>query len=133
MAIDSLDHVNIRSSCMAATLDFYGNVLGMTVEAAPGSPAPMAGAWILAGDGRPAVHVGPSEGPDFLGQDVDWTDVSGSARVHHVAFNGSDHDAMRQRLEAAGLHPRYNDIPAVGLRQIFIEDPNGILLEFNFR
>ena len=52
--------------------------------------------------------------------------------VHHIALNCSGFDAMIARLDAAGMGRQVNDLRSIGLRQIFIHDPNDIVLELNF-
>ena len=37
------------------------------------------------------------------------------------------------RFAQLGLDWRARDIPAIGLRQLFVSEPNGTLLELNFR
>jgi catechol 2,3-dioxygenase-like lactoylglutathione lyase family enzyme len=134
MAINALDHVNIRTSLMVESLAFYGEMLGMTVTVPPGMDDISDNAWIVADDGRPVVHLNRVlEGSDFLGDDRDWSVLRGSARVHHVAFDCADYDAFRARLAGAGLALRFNDVTAINLRQIFVHDPNDILIELNFR
>jgi hypothetical protein len=39
---------------------------------------------------------------------------------------------LRERLDRHGLKYHPNDSLAIGLRQIFLEDPNGLKLELNF-
>jgi hypothetical protein len=39
---------------------------------------------------------------------------------------------MIARLKSRRLDHRLNTVPAVGLRQVFTLDPNGVLLELNF-
>jgi catechol 2,3-dioxygenase-like lactoylglutathione lyase family enzyme len=51
----------------------------------------------------------------------------------HVAFACRDYDAVRAKLGRHGLEMSFNDVPQIGLRQIFVNDPNGITLELNFR
>ena len=133
MAIISLDHVNIRTSRLEASLAFYVDVLGLTAGLVPGSHDLSRGAWIMAGDGRAAIHLNLAlPGPDFLGETKDWSSVAGTGRVHHVAFACTDFDAVHQRLAEAGVPMKLNIVEAVNLKQIFVEDPNGVLLELNF-
>jgi hypothetical protein len=40
---------------------------------------------------------------------------------------------MRDRLDRMGLHHRGNHVIAIDLKQIFVRDPNGVLLELNYR
>jgi len=53
--------------------------------------------------------------------------------VHHVALDCSGFAAMEERLAALGLPYRTNHVAAVDLRQIFVRDPGGVLIELNFR
>lgn len=134
MSVNALDHVNIRTSLMDESIAFYRNMLGMTVTPGPGMSDTSENAWIVADDGRPVVHLNRVlEGSDFLGDDRDWSALRGSARVHHVAFDCADYDGFRARLAAAGLALRFNDVTSINLRQIFVHDPNDILIELNFR
>jgi len=134
MPVNTLDHVNIRTSLMAESLAFYGDVLGMAVTGTPGTENINEGAWVTAADGRPVVHLNlAKDGRDFLGDDHDWSAVRGSARVHHVAFDCEDYDALVGRIAKAGLSARFNLVEAINLRQVFVHDPNGILIELNFR
>ena len=134
MAINALDHVNIRTSLMVESIAFYGEMLGMSVTVPPGAKDISDNAWIVADDGRPVVHLNRVlEGSDFLGDDRDWSALRGSARVHHVAFDCTDYEAFRARLVEAGFALKFNDVTAINLRQIFVHDPNDILIELNFR
>jgi catechol 2,3-dioxygenase-like lactoylglutathione lyase family enzyme len=51
--------------------------------------------------------------------------------VDHVAFNGDDYDEAASRLERHGVEAKRNTVPEVGLRQLFVEDPNGVKIEIN--
>lgn len=53
--------------------------------------------------------------------------------LHHVALDCSGHAATIERLDNLGIAFRSNDLPAIALRQVFVTDPNGVLLELNFR
>ena len=53
--------------------------------------------------------------------------------VDHLAFVAGDHDAIVARLDAAGVHAVSNEMPAAGLRQLFLDDPNGVRIELNVR
>lgn len=134
MSINALDHVNIRTSLMGESIAFYGEALGMTVTVPPDMTDVSENAWIVADDGRPVIHLNRVlEGSDFLGDDRDWSDMRGSARVHHIAFDCADYDGFCARFAQAGLAMRFNDVTAINLRQIFVHDPNDILIELNFR
>jgi hypothetical protein len=49
-----------------------------------------------------------------------------------VAFAAVDYDAFVQRIKGLNLPYRTRDAMA-GLRQIYVIDPNDVLIELNFR
>ncbi len=50
----------------------------------------------------------------------------------HVAFRGGDFEGMREKLRAAKLAFRDRVVPGTGLKQIFVPDPEGVMVELNF-
>jgi hypothetical protein len=48
-------------------------------------------------------------------------------------LRGGDHEALVARLEAGGIDVVSNDVPAAGIRQPFLHDPNGVRIELNVR
>jgi catechol 2,3-dioxygenase-like lactoylglutathione lyase family enzyme len=134
MQIDKIDHVNIRTSDVLATSGFFASVLGMNIIPTPGQPDLTKSAWICDMDGRAAVHV---TGPGTL---YPWEDKAnppspsapGSGRIHHVAFACTGYEEMLRRLAETGMDYTPNEVAQAGLRQVFITDPNGIILELNF-
>ena len=135
MKVKRLDHVNIRSTCVPETLAFYTNVLGMTGRLAPGGTDINKNAWIYDDGDQPVIHLGgfggryPGDGIMTTGQ----TPSAGSGAIHHVALECSGYDEMLDRLKSHNLTLAFNDVPQVGLRQIFVQDPNEIVFELNFR
>ena len=119
MAVQGLDHVNIRTSDLERCRAFYCGILDFEEGYRPpfGSP----GAWFYAG-GRPVVHVSLADEPR-----------EGRSAVDHVAFATRGYDAMRSRLEERGVPYRSREVPDNPVRQIFITDPDGIVVELNFR
>jgi catechol 2,3-dioxygenase-like lactoylglutathione lyase family enzyme len=129
MPAEQLEHFTVRCADLDATRDFYAAILGLTVGPRPDFP--FKGHWLYCG-GVPVVHL----------VDKAETEQRHSDRAHigpdtgaldHVAFRGKDIDAMRATLKAAGLAFRETGVPGARLRQIFVSDPNGILVELNFR
>ena len=144
MTVRKLDHYNILTPKYEETLAFYGDLLEMKVGPTPVGDVTR-GAWICDDAGLPIVHVqkvdpadpakkfadvrrrlGDTMGPSTV------ADLHGSGSVEHVALQCEGHDRLLARLVAAGLEPRSNAVPGMRLRQIFIADPNGIVLELNF-
>jgi hypothetical protein len=69
---------------------------------------------------------------DNLRTSIELEDLHRSASIEHVAFACHDYDAVRDKLGTHGLEMSFNDVPQIGLRQIFVNEPNGITLEPNF-
>ena len=132
MAIQVLNHFSVRTADMRRSRDFYVKVLGFVEGDRP--PFPFPGYWLYC-DGIPVVHVIGAE-PDndaglegYLGA---RSGAAGGGSLDHIAFTASDLEAMRRRLEALGVEFAERDVPLLGLKQLFVTDPDGITLELNF-
>ena len=55
-----------------------------------------------------------------------------SGVVHHVAFISRGFADMQQRLEAKGFKYDSRQVPGGDLWQIFVDDPNGVMIELNY-
>src|SRR5579875_261763 len=144
--IRNLDHVNIVTKKFAETIRFYTEVLGMKNAGLPGGMVSNKNASICDDNNNAVLHVqgvDPDDPqPTFdsirrrlgnLRTSIGLEDLDGSASIEHVAFACSDYEAVRSRLASHGLEMRFNEVPQMSLRQIFVNDPNGITLELNFR
>ena len=135
----SLNHFSIRTLDLAATQTFYVSVLGLQVGPRPDFPFP--GCWLYQGPldsyANAAVHVIGIDAKDssglsnYLG-DREATDLQGSGALDHVAFFATGLADMLVRLQTQGLTPRRRDVPGLGLHQLFLDDPNGIVVELNY-
>jgi len=130
--VDAIDHVNIRTPDVIGTGRFFADVLAMTVTLSPGDPDPARAAWICDADGRAVVHLATCDILYPWEESAPAAPSGGSGRLHHVAFRCTDYEAMAERLTAQGHAFRRNEVPQASLRQLFVEEPNGILLELNF-
>ena len=118
--LKGLDHVNISTPDMAATLQFFEDMFGLEARPAPGAD-PAVNSWLHQADGRAPVHV------NLRGT------KSGDGPINHIAFACDNYEAMRERLVAAGHGLREIDNSATtGARQIFVRSPDGALIELNF-
>ena len=132
MPVVGLDHLNIRTSDPAATIAFYRDVLGMKFSDLIGFEEKLKGGWMLDEAARPVIHIGHSDLQYPSDPTSPWHPASGSGSVHHVALACEDRVAMTARLNEHGCAIVENRVPRVGLVQLFISDPTGILLELNF-
>ncbi len=135
----TLNHYSIRTTDLEGCRDFYANVLGLTVGPRPDFPFP--GAWMYRGDhgdiANAVVHIigidqkktGGLEG--YLG-DRDEAGLQGSGAVDHIAFFADGLGAMLAHLDGTGVPYRERTVPGIGLHQVFIDDPQGIMIELNY-
>ena len=119
--VDALQHINLRSSNLDRSRDFYVDVIGLQVGPRP--PIASTGYWLYLG-AIPVVHL-VQRMPDEPSQ-------SGSGAVDHVAFHGVDFETTRARFNAWGIVFREAVIPRDGTRQLFVHDPDGLKIELNF-
>ena len=128
MALEALEHYTINCADLAATRDFYQDVLGLTEGFRPALG--FAGHWLYCGD-VPVVHLLGRDGAAPENGGAEQGGATGS--FDHIAFRGRDAHAMIARLKAGNIPFRENRVTDVNLHQLFVRDPNGILVEMNFR
>ena len=122
MSVGVLDHFNIRTRNLGDTVRFYEDVLGLEKGARPNFAFP--GAWMYS-EGKPVVHL----------VDISPTDEAqkpDSGVVHHVAFISTGFAGMQQRLASKGMKFDSRQVPGGDLWQIFVNDPNGVMIELNY-
>lgn len=132
MAVSALEHVTIRCAQLKRTRDFYVDLIGLIEGARPDFP--FRGHWLYLG-GVPVVHlVEASDNAGAWGRDlVIPTAEDGTGAFDHVAFRGDDFGRMRAQLVAAGVAFRERIVPGGRLSQLFVPDPEGVLVEINFK
>ena len=122
VSVGVLDHFNIRTRNLTDTVRFYEDVLGLDNGARPNFAFP--GAWMYS-EGRAVVHL-----VDISGTSEPQKPDSGV--VHHVAFASRGFDAMKTRLKQKGMGFEARQVPGGELWQIFVHDPNGVMIELNY-
>ena len=140
----TLDHYSIRSADLDASRRFYTEVLGLQVGPRPEFAFP--GLWLYKGDtavwANAVVHIigtapapasdSPGDGlKDYLGARDDAA-MKGTGVLDHVAFFATGLAAMRAKLQRLGLVVRERTVPGLGLHQVFLNDPNGVVIEINY-
>jgi len=129
MTVKHLDHINIQTRDMAQTIAFYRDLLGLEAKGAPRRD-PSERQWLYAG-GRAVIHLNLFGTDNTVPRDVQPGAATGA--IHHVAFECEDFDACLAKIGALGLDHGFADLPEISLRQLFVTDPNNVLLELNFR
>jgi catechol 2,3-dioxygenase-like lactoylglutathione lyase family enzyme len=117
--INGLDHINIRTADLAATKRFFIDVLGLSEGWRPDFGFP--GAWLYAGD-KDVVHLVEVATPAA---------ASAGSALDHFAFDISDYDEALRRVKQTGFSFREIAAPGTSVRQIFVDEGNGVRVELN--
>ncbi len=139
MPVERLDHYSIRTTDLEASRQFYTSVLGFQVGPRP--PFNFPGLWIYAGEpaagSNGVVHIigidpnDPEGLKAYLG-DKGVAAQSGTGTVDHIAFAATGLADMRRRCQQLAVATRERTVPALGLHQMFLEDPSGVTIELNY-
>ena len=129
MTIKTLDHVNIQTRDMDGTIRFYEGLLGLVAKTAP-RRKPEERQWLYAGE-RAVIHLNLFGTDNTYEREIIPGGTTGA--IHHVAFECDGLEDMVTRLEAKGLRYERAEVPEINLTQLFVVDPNNVLLELNFR
>ncbi len=127
--VDALDHVNVITSDVEGSARFYAELLALEPRDGPPPLTHENARWMYDGAGRAILHINSLECPRHYERDVR---PGPTGALHHVALRCSGYDEIRERLTRRGVEHRLNEVTAIGLRQIFVLDPNDVLLELNF-
>ena len=122
VSVGVLDHFNIRTRKLSDTVRFYESVLGLEKGPRPNFAFP--GAWMYS-EGKAVVHLVDNSA-------TDEPQKPDSGVVHHVAFVSTGFDGMSQRLKSRGMPFDARQVPGGELWQIFVNDPNGVMIELNY-
>jgi catechol 2,3-dioxygenase-like lactoylglutathione lyase family enzyme len=122
MSVGMLDHYNVSTRKLGDTIRFYEEVLGLTNGPRP--PFNFPGAWLYSA-GHPVLHL----------NDISSTDrqqPADSGVIDHVAFGSRGFEAIKQHLTGKGVYFRVNHVPNSRRWQIFLTEPNNVMIELNF-
>ena len=116
-------HVSVTVTDIAAADRFYGEMLGLPRLPRPDFGFP--GSWYSLGQGL-ELHLIVNEGlrrpeTERLGFEI---------RYPHFAIAVEDADRTQGALEARGLHVNELYSSPTGMRQLFVKDPDGNMVEF---
>lgn len=130
VTVMALDHVNIITADLDGTARFYVELLSLERRDAPPPMTPQNAQWMYDGSGRAILHINSHDCPRRYDREFA---IGPTGSIHHIALGCSGYDDMIARLDARESIYQTNIVHAIGLRQIFTLDPNGVLLELNFR
>ena len=118
-----LNHVSITVTDVAKARDFYTGVLGMQEIPRPAFDFP--GIWYSLG-GDLSLHIILND--QLVRPAVEREKIV--ARYAHFALWTDDADDTASRIEQLGLPCRDVISGPTGLRQVFVKDPDGNMVEF---
>ena len=145
MDIKRVDHYSIRTHDLEGSRRFYTEVIGL--REGPRPPFDFPGYWLYSGEPPADLQKGPAnyglvhlmgwddKHPGSLDAYVGERKVSedgGTGALDHVAFAATGHAAMLERCKQLKVKFHERDVPLLGLRQVFIQDPDGVTIELNY-
>lgn len=130
MRVNSLDHYNVITDRLDATAQFYVDVLNLERRDGPAPFTPEMVQWMHDDAGRAIIHINSLNCPRFFDREVQPGKPTGA--IHHIAFNCTGHEQLLARLDGLDVSYETNRLDSIGLRQVFVVDPNNIVLELNF-
>jgi catechol 2,3-dioxygenase-like lactoylglutathione lyase family enzyme len=119
MAISGINHFTVLTDDVAATVRFYGDLLGLVEGPRPALGFP--GAWLYAG-GQAVLHVVGGRPRSELR----------AGAIDHMAFSASGLGATIAALDAKSVAYQCRQQAGSGMWQVFIHDPNGAKVELDF-
>jgi len=141
MKIKKLDHISIGTDILEDTRAFYCDLLGLEAGFRPQLKS--TGYWLYAGDDA-IIHLvenGSNAAEDDAIADgketpKSWEKASSEDMVEtgmddHVALTVEDSAGLVQHMKENGMAYWYRLLADRGLYQVFIRDPNGLILELN--
>ena len=132
MPLIELDHYFVRARDLERSRSFYCDALGFEIMPRPNFPFP--GYW-LGVNGKVQVHMGLDgirEETTYYFGTSHHSARDNAGVVDHIAFQGTDPDDHAQRLNDFGLPSRTRYFAEIQLFQIFVADPDGLMIELNF-
>jgi catechol 2,3-dioxygenase-like lactoylglutathione lyase family enzyme len=120
MPVNGINHVNIRTTDVAASSRFYVEVLDFQLrqgELVMGTQPN----WLYDKSGRPSIHLR-----------VMTPDSDSTGPIDHGALDCEGLPVVMERLKERNLKFDISNFQP-GVTVLFVKDPHGIMLELNFR
>ncbi len=121
MHVNRLDHINIRTTDTHASARFYTALLQLEARNGPAPYPAEQVQWLYDHNGNAIIHL-------YRGD----AESRQTGAIHHVALSCTGKAELLARAAQQGLEIATHERPDIGLSQIFIRDPHGILFELNF-
>ncbi|WP_317932296.1 VOC family protein [Halioxenophilus sp. WMMB6] len=140
MKVQRLDHINIRTPDIDATIQFYSELLGLRARNTLSMFSSSQSQWLYDHNEQPIIHLSTDSNASMIRQWPIPLLAAGDSRspssqtlpIHHVALCCTGKKEMLERLKTMGADFATNELQALKMTQFFTRDPHGILLELNF-
>ena len=119
MTTTGMNHFTILTDDVPRTVQFYGDLLGLTDGRRP--PLGFPGAWLYAGS-QAVLHVVGGRSRAELKAGV----------IDHMAFSATGLPATLAALDARSVEYQCRQQKGSGVWQVFFHDPNGAKVELDF-
>ena len=120
MPVNGLNHVNIRTMDIAASAQFYVDILDLEYRQGPGVMGNQSN-WLYDRQDNPIIHLRLRE-----------AESKSTGPIDHVALDCVGKADILGRLEARGIAFNIFENGRPGITQVFLTDPHGVALELNF-
>jgi len=130
MPAEGLDHINIVSGDIDKTVAFYEGLLGLEARPIPIAPEGYGGRWIYDKHGHDVIHVQLHDPERHGARDAESLDMGA---LDHIAIECTDFEGMCRQCDEMGLSYETNHVEKMNFSQIFVRDPDNVMLELNFR
>jgi len=120
MPVNGLDHINIRTTDVAASVQFYVDLFGFEHRQGDEIMGHRPN-WLYDAQGQPIIHFRVME-PDALT----------TGPIDHVALKCQGVEEMVERLRARDVVFQMAKDIVPGVTQVILKDPHGVSLELNF-
>ena len=127
MTVIGLDHRGIRTSKLESTRQFYEDLIGLKQGYRP-SAFESKGYWLYAGE-SPIIHLVEDNNESEDDKITTRENLTDSGGENHVAFACAEARTIVDRLIDADVPYWDRLIRNPLMYQIFVEDPNGVLVE----
>jgi len=120
MPVSGINHVNIRTTDVAASSRFYVDVLDFEFregQLVMGRQPK----WLYDRSGRPIIHLRIME-----------AESDSTGPIDHVALDCQGLSSVIERLKARNIEFNVASVQS-GVTLVFVKDPHGVMLELNFR
>jgi catechol 2,3-dioxygenase-like lactoylglutathione lyase family enzyme len=119
MPVNGINHINIRTTDLATSAQFYVDVFDFEFRSIP--MGAVQANWLFDNTGRATIHLrdmavdSPSTGP-----------------IDHVALDCEGRAEIVERLKVRGIEYSVFDVPP-DRTLVLVRDPHGVMLELNFK